>query len=334
MSGTQTAEQDEGGAGAPVQDTAEDVASASRLGWKPRDQFTGDPATWKPAKAFLDVAFERPAVLAENYRRLDSRFDRTQRELDGVKGQLTDAISTVQTLTTMMRTSEQRAFDRARREILAEREKAVETGDTAAFKRADQELAELKPPPAAQETGAGAGGATVVPQVDPDIRAFWDRSPWYGYNGNNTGQVDAELTREADGIFFGLQQTRSDLTVEARLAETERRVRMLFPQKFQAPRRADTAAADRGDGAGAGAGNGARQEPSMVTPSGENGGGGRRQTNAYTFAALPKESREAFTKYKRQLDGKGEPLTEKEWAHEYWLQDQSYVDMLEREGKL
>lgn len=344
MSGTTDAGDKAGGTSTPPPDDPETIASARRLNWKPRDEYTGDPDKWLPAREFLNVAFQRPAVLLENYRKLDSRFDQTERELATTRQQLAEAAGTLTHLTTMVRTAEQRSYDRARRELLAERDKAVETGDKDAFRRVDAELEALKPPPAEgtaekkpEPTGGGAGGAGgggtgAATEPSPEIRDFWRRNSWYGYAGNTSPDVDVNLTREADGIFFGLMATRQDLSQAAKLEITEQRVKALFPEKFKAPARTEQS---NGGGNGAGGGdNGARNEPAMLTPGGEGGGGSRRQTNNYTFAALPQDSKAAFQKYKKQLDGKGEPLTEVEWAHEYWLQDQGYVDLLVSQGKL
>ena len=63
----------------------------------------------------------------------------------------------------------------------------------------------------------------------------------------------------------------------------------------------------------------------------------RRQSSRTTqprgFDTLPKVSKDAYVRDKRMLDGKGEALTEKERAHDYYLQEQEYVDHLERNGQ-
>jgi hypothetical protein len=35
---------------------------------------------------------------------------------------------------------------------------------------------------------------------------------------------------------------------------------------------------------------------------------------------MPEASKQAFTRYAKQLEGKGAPLTKEEWAQSYWEQ--------------
>lgn len=313
-------------------DDADTVAAARRMGWKPREEFTDKPEKWVDADAFLKRGFETPAILMDRYKQLDERSVRMEQELNGTRGELREAVSTIQTMTGMMRTSEQRAYDRARKELLAEREKAVETGDTATFKRLDGELEELhKTAPAAAtvtkpagtvETPAGpvtpAGQGQAFP---PEVTAFYARSPWYNFQGNSSGQADLEMSRWADAIHMGLLTTRKDLTLSQNLAEVEREVRQRFPQKFggTATAKPNGAAQTNGNGAGAGDDDDDGGAPA-VSPSG--GTGSRRQAQRFTFDAMPRDSKQAYERYSKQLAGKGDPLTKEEWARDYWSQFQ------------
>ena len=55
-------------------------AKARRMGWKPKDEYTGNPEKWVPAEEFLKTGFDTPAILAERYKILDDRFARSERE--------------------------------------------------------------------------------------------------------------------------------------------------------------------------------------------------------------------------------------------------------------
>ncbi len=121
--------EDAGGIAAPEIDTTpveaappsmEDVAS--KMGWRPKDDWRGDPEKWKPAHEFV-------VNTADVNHKLGNR-------LKGLE----------ETIGTMARTSAQvteRALAKQRDELLAKREEAFDTGDRDGFLKADKELTEL-----------------------------------------------------------------------------------------------------------------------------------------------------------------------------------------------
>ena len=175
--------------------TSEDAETRARvMGWKPKEQFRGDPEKWIPADEFLDRGHASPAVMAERLAFMGDRLARQERDNASLTGRFEEAIGTINTMTTMMRSSEKRAYDRAKAELEAAREKAVEVGDTATFKRLDSEVRELEktapvtmpPPGAAAATPANGRAAS---SENPAVQAFYRRNPWYS--------KDPVLTQEA-----------------------------------------------------------------------------------------------------------------------------------------
>ena len=63
-----------------------------------------------------------------------------------------------------------------------------------------------------------------------------------------------------------------------------------------------------------------RSEPAAVAASSPSRGAQR--TNPRSFDAIPKESKDAFARYAKMMNGKGAPLTKEEWASDYWSQFQ------------
>ena len=344
MSDTQTAGQDGGTGGRPPPDDAALQARARRLGWRPREEFTGDAEKWVSHEEFLDRGVSDPRILAHNLETLDRRYERLERDFRNVSDRFTqsqkeqqESTELVRYMSTQLKTADQRAFERAKRELEAERTRAVETGDVPGFQKADAQLAELaktappdppKPQTPANLDVANAGGANapgprqLTAGEQEIVDRFYADNPWYN--------ADPELRLEADGIHIGLLNTRRDLDLGRNLAETARRVKALHAEKFRT-------AASANNGAGQGDdvdndGNPRRSEPGAVNSS-AGGGSHRAPRNRWGFDTLPKVSKDAYVRYKRMLDGKGEALTEKEWAHDYYLQEQEYVDHLERNGQ-
>jgi len=290
-----------------VDDSAD--AKARRMGWKPKDEYTGNPEKWVPAEDFLKTGFDTPAILAERYKILDDRFARSERERAASAAKLDEAVGMVGQLTGMMRTSEQRAYDRAKKDLEAERTLAVERGDKEEFARADKELEDLRktaPAPAAEKpavqtpTEQPAQGGPAAPEV----LEFYQKNPWYVPPGQFSATGDMELSREADMLHIGLRNVNPTMPLAENLKNVEQRLRQMFPAKFGGQRSADN--------------NERREEAASVTPS--SGGGGRPAARRDTFESMPKESKDAFTKYAKMLEGKGEPLSKDEWAKEYWAQ--------------
>lgn len=328
-----TLEQDQGTQGdePPINEEVERVARAN--GWKPREEYKGDPAKWTSADVFVARGLESPAVLAERNKVLADRLGRLERVHTDTVGklekQLQETSGTVLTMTEMMRKSEERAYVRARRELQDEMKKAVETGDTIAFDRLEKQREDLEkakpiePPPRTETRTAppppvSTGGAPGMD--DPDVQRFYAENDWYRPGPTR----DAAMGAFADGIYYSLLQTRPDLSVRQKLDHVTAEVRGRYPTHFT-------------NSAGVGRPNGAAQDPDengrqddspVVTPS--SGTPAPRQNRGrYTFDTMPKESKDGFVKYKEQIDrlieqkgGQIKPLTKEEWARDYWAQFQ------------
>lgn len=311
MSGAQAVQDD-----APQNEEVERVARAN--GWKPKEQFKGNPDDWADAATFVARGLENPAILAKQNKILTDRFDHLQRvHADTTRDfqtKLDEAVGTVTQMTTMMRTSEQRAFDRARAALKAEQTKAVETGDTATFQRLDHDLDELdktKPvdPPPKQATTTTT--QTRPAPVAPEVQDFFDANPWYGYAGN--ANPDIEMTAFADGMHATIRN-RPGISAKEALDYVADQVRKAFPAKFGIQARTG--------------GNGRQpvtedddernDDSPVVLPS--SGGTPRPRPGRFTFDAMPKDSKDAFGRYVKMLAGKGDPLTKDEWATSYWEQ--------------
>jgi hypothetical protein len=294
---------------------ADQEARARMMGWKPKAEFKGNEEQWLPADEFLDRGFASPAIMADRLKVMGDRMQKWERDNQGLTTKLDEALSTINTMTGMVRTSERRGYERARAELEAERIKAVESGDTASFARLDKQIVELDktappatvvaPVPPVPPTNP-ANPTRTTTTVDPAVQAFYQRNPWY--------TRDPVLTQEADMYHTGLLTTQPGMTIEQNLAEVERRLRTAYPDRFGVVQQQSQ---NQGDGGTAE--NPRRDEPGAVSPSG-NGTQRTRQQNRRTFAAMPEDSKVAFRRYKQQLTGKGEPLTEDEWAAEYWAQ--------------
>lgn len=307
MSGAQQVEQ---GAQAPDDLAAmpdEQVEGLARhLGWKPMEEgYRGKPENFRDARAFVETANRNPAVLWNNLQTLDKRYGKLETNARDTAEKLDKALDVINDMSTQFRSVSQRAYDKARADLLAQRDAAVDGGDRQAFTRADAELQELdKTKPAAPKTPPAA------PAVQPpsqEVQEWGQRNPWF--------YTDTALQGEANALHLALLNTRRDLTLAENLAIVERQIKTLHPDKFPkapAPKVEEEEVEEQEERRPAASGG----ERSNATP--------RQQAarNKRDFASLPKDSRQAFVRYKEMLGRKegSRPLTESEWASNYYEQ--------------
>jgi hypothetical protein len=178
-------------------------AEARKHGWRPKDEFKGEPARWTDAETFVKRADEVMPFL-------EKKTKAQQREIDDLK-------RTLKQFQAYVTTADKRAMERATAEIMARHEEAVETGDTAAAKKAIADLDKVKEDYAPEQAEPLA--------YDPDtIMAEWTQnSPWYRIDDKKTAFANeqADLMKKAELWPGGLP---------AWLEELDRRVERKFAQ--------------------------------------------------------------------------------------------------------
>lgn len=165
----------------PPAPTVEDLAS--EMGWRPQEEWRGDPDKWKPAHDFMRAT-------VDVNRKVTNR-------LKGVEEQLSTMARTSATLT-------ERAVAEERQRILSQRKEAIEMGDVEAVDQADAALREL---PKLQPEGP-----------PPEAKDFIERNAWFNTDpeattwavnraeelskqGIGPARQVAIVEREAKGLF-------------------------------------------------------------------------------------------------------------------------------------
>lgn len=185
-------------------------AEARRHGWRPKEEFKGDPAKWTDAETFVKRADEVMPFL-------EKKTKAQQREIDDLK-------RTLRQFQAYVSTADKRAMQRAMAEIEARHAEAVETGDVTAAKRAVADMRELEkehtPPPAIDEEPA-----FDEKQARAELAEWVEKTGWYGPDEQRTKYADmqADLMGPAKDWPGGQK---------AWLAELETRVE----RKFTAPK--------------------------------------------------------------------------------------------------
>lgn len=258
---------------------------ARAMGWKPLDEYRGPQHAWRDAATFVEKGETDLPIMRERNRKLERELEKLSRE----QGETTIM---VRDMTERFRTSEQRAYERAREAIMAEREAAVEAGDTAAFRRAETRLADAEKTAPKPVTVAPANANTPHPEA-----LEWQAdNPWF--------DTDPTLKSVALATHNLLLQREPTLSVRENLAKVTAEVKRRYPEKFTAAAGGFRTVPDDD--------NPRRNAPSDVAGSTAPRTPGRAE--AKSFATLPADSKTQFRRYKKMLEGKGKPITEEEWA--------------------
>lgn len=184
---------------------------AAEQGWRPQDEWDGDPADWRTAREFLDRG--------EFFKKIEDQT-RTIKELRKTQADLTRHLDVVR----------KTEFKRALEVLKAQKRVALESGDVEKVIELDDEIAQTR-----EEQAKAVVQPTVEvdPQLNPIFVSWKERNSWYDTNKAMRAYADRlgnELTGSATEI----------------LAEVERQVKKEFAHKFENPRRKDAAPVEGG----------------------------------------------------------------------------------------
>jgi len=180
-----------------------DEEHASRLGWVPKEQFRGDPKNWRDATEFLKRGTEQLPILSENLKRLQKKLDQQSAAFSEFRQFMTK--------------SEERAYEKAKKEIEAERRKAVENADTEGFERAEKELERIE----RDKLPTPKSAANIEPEIAEFVK---ENGTWF--------DKDKVLTTYAIEVHGDILRESPGMSIADNLVETKRRLVEKFPEKF------------------------------------------------------------------------------------------------------
>jgi len=251
-------------------------AEARDMGWVPEEEFKGDkkPAKFLDAKEFVERGETvLPFVQREN-RRLKERLDTVEKSFDDRVKKLTKAAE--MSLKSMQ--------DQHARELAAlqdKREKAVEAGNVAEFRKLDKQIADhAAAAPTIEDVAEPEAPAAV--EDNAAVEAEWvAKNDWY--------EKDEAMTQYA--FWYSNKIRDPKMPLSENLKRTEQAVREKFPMHFAGKSGANGhAPVDNG---------GAPKSPKSASP---------------TFDKLPKEAQD-FARSLKQSGGWTGSL--EEWAKAY-----------------
>ena len=154
------------------------VELATELGWRPQEQFQGDPGKYKD-----------PATFIRDLGKVNKSNERGKRTLER---QLATATAKLDRMVNIVEKQTTDTITAKRNEVEVARLAAVEEGDTAKFNELDKQLIELDQQ---QQTLAPAKDAEGKP-LHPAYVQWKQENSWYGQHGRD----NAILTALADEV--------------------------------------------------------------------------------------------------------------------------------------
>lgn len=187
----------------------DDVAIAAEKGWKPKDQYEGDPSKWVDAAEFnrRTELFDRIGTISKENKDLKRKLD---------------------LLANHTKTVEEKTRERVLAELKAKQREAVSLGDEETFDAVDKQIEEIKKqelPDFEAEVKPEEPKQGEVPQV---VKDFAERNKWF--------EKDREMS---DFMVFKTETIirRDNLPLEEAMKLAEAEVKKTFAHKFVNPKK-------------------------------------------------------------------------------------------------
>ena len=265
----------------------DDITERARaIGWRPKDDWKGDPSKWVTAEEYVAKGDQLLPVMKKDREKLFG-------EVASLKQDLRDLMQYHKEDRTRIYARLKKEHEQELADLKRKQRQAVEDGDTSTFDEIEQRMAQLeRDRPELQPIGQTPPAGTGAPQADPAIFDGWKQeNPWYQTGPDGQTPLN-EMTRVAQTLSFRVQAENPGLSGYERefLDKVSVRMKEAYPDKFENPRRNDPLGVEGSDMRG-------------------------RRPSKKTFADLPPDAQEVCRRMKRH------GMTEQQYVSEYFGQE-------------
>jgi small-conductance mechanosensitive channel len=238
-----------------AEESAEQVTAATQdeargMGWVPQDEWRGDPDTWRGADEFVQRGKEILPIVR-------SQVAKRDKQIDELKAQLAESSAALRRVDAMSAKSLERQKQQLMSQFEAEKVRAVEVGDTDAYKTVSANQAKALKELDADATEQVEGKRDGLTAADNDLLEDWqDDNTWF--------KSDTEMTNFADRRWNRVERDMPNAPLADKLSAIREAVEAKFPDKFGKPLR--KAAQQNVEGGSRIAGNGAAGKLSTKLP--------------------------------------------------------------------
>lgn len=189
---------------------------ASKKGWKPQDEYEGDPAKWVSADEFL-----RREPLFDKINSLKTEAYQTRQEVSELRKTLTQ-------LSEHHKRVRETEFNRALKQLQTARRDAMEDRDHDAVIELEERIDEVKDEKREFEQQLKQEQRTQTAAPTPEFVEWVKENGWY--------MQEAEMHDDADGIALSFIQRKQKSGQTINPAEVyehvSQRIKKLYPEKF------------------------------------------------------------------------------------------------------
>lgn len=202
-----------------IQHSLEEKARAD--GWRPLEEWEGDPTDWRDARTFID----RGELL--------SKISQSNKE----NKELRKAFKSLQEHNLK---ASQAAYERALSEFKAQKVEALQNNEHDKVMALDDQIDVVKDDIAKVKAQVAAEAADVTPEVPQEFTDWVDKNSWYAQDG--------ELKVFADDVGRAYAMSNKGKTPTEVLKYVTERVRKAYPEKFTNPNREKPSSVEGGSG--------------------------------------------------------------------------------------
>ena len=218
---------------------------ARQLGWRPKEDWKGDPDKWVSAEEFVEKGEQILPVLKKDRERLFG-------EVKDLKQQVADVLKYHKEDRERVEKRLRQEYDQHLEDLKAKQRVAVEEGDTGAYdeleKQKDQ-LEQSRPEPTLPP-GAAPGGPPA--QFEENFQSWQKDNQWYQVGGTDGNQPLNEITKAAQLMAYRVQTENPQLSgwEPEFFDKVGEAVKTAYPDKFVNPRREGASGVESGVGTG------------------------------------------------------------------------------------
>ena len=198
----------EGEQNTPIVNETEE--KARRMGWKPQDEYKGDPDRWTDAESFVKVGEERIPVMKENYRKLEDNYKALEQKVKAQED-YQKHMAKVQ-------------YERAIKDLKEQKKVAVEEADTDKYEKLEKQEEQIKTDYSPKQPD--------TPRPPDEVANWIARNTWYQNPtlANKAAEIENKILEEealnsSDDPFYQPKNTAE------RLEEVSRRIRAEFKKE-------------------------------------------------------------------------------------------------------
>lgn len=209
-----------------MSDAADVEVRAREMGWRPQEEFKGDPERWVDAETFVKRGEEvLPLVKAEN-RRLHEQTSTLQAEIKSLKAAVEEQRKSMSDLVEFTQAQLAEKLAEQKRDLTAKLRAAKREDDDRAIEEIEEQLEENAEARAKLKEKPAAAPPPAAPQrieETAEYRAWIAKNPWFG----GTSRADQAKTAAAER--FGLEAAKAGKTHQAFFDHVDEAMAEVYP---------------------------------------------------------------------------------------------------------